>query len=48
MFQNNKWKLYKLLFTSLIYASQKGHTEIVKMLLEQEGIDVNAKYVYLF
>ena len=29
-------------------ASARGHTEIVKILLEQEGIDVNAKNVYLF
>ena len=48
MFQNNKWKLYKLLFTSLIFASLNGHTEIVKMLLEQEGIDINAQDTKLF
>ena len=29
-------------------ASQSGDIEIVKLLLEQEGIDVNAKDVYLF
>ena len=28
-------------------ASDKGHTEVVKMLLEKEGIDFNAKNVYL-
>ena len=30
-----------------MYASRNGHTEIVKMLLEQKGIDINAKDVYL-
>ena len=30
-----------------MYASSKGHTEIVKILLEQNGIDINAKAVYL-
>ena len=29
-------------------ASAKGHTEIVKILLEQEGIDINAKGILLF
>ena len=24
-------------------ASERGHTEIVKMLLEKEGIEINAK-----
>ena len=27
-------------------ASEKGHTEIVKLLLEQEGIDISAKDDY--
>ena len=31
-----------------MYASRNGHTETVKMLLEQEGIDINAKDAYLF
>ena len=31
-----------------MYASLVGHTEIVKLLLGQEGIDVNAINVYLF
>ena len=29
-------------------ASEKGHTEIVKMLLEQEGIHINAKDICLY
>ena len=29
-------------------ASENGHTEIVKILLEQEGIDINAKDITLF
>ena len=43
MFQNNIWNFFKLFRTALIYASEKGHTEIVKILVEQEGIDINAK-----
>ena len=31
-----------------MYASENGHTEIVKLLLEQEGIDINTKDAYLF
>ena len=31
-----------------MYASAKGYTEIVKLLLGQKGIDFNAKDVYLF
>ena len=29
-------------------ASDKGYTEIVKILVEQEGIDINAKDIYLY
>ena len=29
-------------------ASEECHTEIVKLLLAKEGIDINAKSVYLF
>ena len=29
-------------------ASEKGHTEIIKMLLEQDGIKINTKNIYLF
>ena len=32
-----------ILFLSLAKASRDGHTEIVKILVEQEGIDINAK-----
>ena len=31
-----------------MFATEFGHTEIVKILLAKEGIDVNAKDVYLF
>ena len=31
-----------------MYASYNGHTEIVKILIEQEGIDINAKNISLF
>ena len=42
-FQNNIWNLFKLFKTALILASENGHTKIVKILVEQEGIDINAK-----
>ena len=29
--------------TALIYAAEKGHKEIVEILLKQEGIDVNIR-----
>lgn len=31
--------------TPLIYASEKGHLEIVKELLAQPGIDINCKSI---
>ena len=43
MFLNNIWEFIKLLWTALMRASANGHTEIVKILLEQKGIDINAK-----
>ena len=43
IFQNSIWSLFKLFYTALIWASQNGHTEIVKILVEQEGIHNNAK-----
>ena len=43
LFKNNIWNFFKLFDTALILASRKGHTEIVKILIEQEGIDINAK-----
>ena len=46
--QNYIWNLFKLFDTALIWASEKGNTEIVKMLVEQDGIDINAKNIYFF
>ena len=48
LFQNNIWKFFNLLWTALMIASVYGHTEIVKILVEQEGIDINAKTVKFF
>ena len=39
------WELFKLLWTALIWASHKGYTKIVKLLIEQERIDINAQSV---
>ena len=43
MFHDNIWKFFKLHETAFIKASRYDHTDIVKMLVEQEGIDINAK-----
>ena len=43
IFQNNIWEFIKLLYTALMKAFDNGYTEIVKILVEQEGIDINAK-----
>ena len=48
IFQNNIWNFFKLFWTALIWASYYGHTEIVKILVEQEGIDINAKDIVYF
>ena len=45
MFRGHFWKFFKLLWTPLMRAVDKGQTEIVKMLVEQKGIDINAKTV---
>ena len=42
MFQNYIWNFFKLLNTALIWASMKGHTEIVKIFVEQKGININS------
>ena len=31
-----------------MFASQNGHREIVKILIEQEGIDINAKNNFVY
>ena len=43
IFRNNIWNFFKLFKAALIWASASGHTEIVKIFVEQEGIDINAK-----
>ena len=47
-YQNYIWKFFKLYKTELMKASLKGHAEIVKILVEHEGIDINAKNIQLF
>ena len=34
---------FKLLWTALMRATDRGHIEIVKILIEQEGIDINVQ-----
>ena len=48
LFQNNIWNFIKLFETALIWASFNGHTEIVKILVEQEGIDNYPKNIGTF
>ena len=38
----------KLFETALVWATRNGHIEIVKLLVEREGIDINVKDLYLF
>ena len=45
MFQKHAWIFFKLSNTALILASKNGHTEIAKLLIEQEGIDINTQDV---
>lgn len=40
------WNLFGTFnYTALIYAADKGHTEIVRLLLKQEGIEINNKNI---
>ena len=43
MFHNDIWKHFKLHRTALIFASEYGHKETVKILVKQKGIHINAK-----
>ena len=43
IFQNNIWNFFKLFETALIYASENGKNEIVKILVKHKKIDINAK-----
>ena len=47
IFQNHIWSFLKLFWTALIFASFYDNAEIVHLLVEQEGIDINAKDVLL-
>ena len=39
---------YKYFLAALVFASERGLTETVKLLVKQEGIDINAKDTLLF
>ena len=47
IFQNNIWDLFMSFDTALICASRNGNTEIVKLLLEQNEININVKNIIL-
>ena len=47
IFQNDNWKSFKLYKTALINSSRNGNKEIIKILLEQDGNDINAKDIKL-
>ena len=48
IFQIDIWIFFKFFRTALMYASQEGYIDIVQLLLQQEGIDINAKDAFLF
>ena len=43
LFQNHIWNFIKLFMTALILAIEKCHIEIMEILVEEEGININAK-----
>ena len=47
-FLGNIWSLPKLFWSALMVSSHYQHFEIVKLLLDQRGIDKNAKDIDLF
>ena len=47
IFYQNFWNSTQLNETALIWALNKGHIEVAKVLLEQEGIDFNTKDIFL-
>ena len=48
MFEYHIWSLYKLFVGPLFSAVYKKSPEIVKLLLDQKGIDINAKNINSF
>ena len=40
IFQNRIWNFFKLCMTAIFWETAKGSTEIMKILVEQEGIDI--------
>ena len=48
IFQIYIWNLFKLFCTALVIAIEKGHIDVIKLLLKQKGIDINVKDFYLF
>ena len=40
--------MLKLFQTILMFISENGHIEFMKLLLAKEGIDINAKNIKLF
>ena len=48
MLQKVIWDLHIFFMTAFITASNNGNIEIVKLILEQNKIDINARDIYLF
>ena len=43
---NDLWDLTRTFnYTALICAANKGHKEIVELLISQEGIDINIQHI---
>ena len=43
LFQNNIWNFFKLFWSVIMIASKNVHIEVVKTLVKQEEIEINAK-----
>ena len=48
MIHFNIWNFIWLFRTELMYACENGHIDIVKLLLKQKEIEINAKSVSLY
>ena len=47
MYQKIIWNFLRLFSSALMIACKQGNSEIVQLLIEKDGIDINARIVYL-